>query len=247
MPSSARIRALCAVAVAGALVVAASWTADAGRRLSRAGQEAAGTLSAGFAGWESVTDPPAEIGQVCSVRADGVIVVAGSPIGYIATTASHHDFRLHAEWRWAATPGNSGVLVHISAGPKDRQWPVCFQVQWKNTAVGDLLPIAGASFAEALSTPPGAKTPQLNHSAPGSERPIGEWNACDVVCRATTATRARSGSGASGLAQRSCHRQGVNDVAEGAELDEEYPRAYGSRRPPLCTSATARPDGSAVF
>jgi hypothetical protein len=123
---------------------------------------------------------------VCSIRADGVIAVAGSPIGYIATKASYHDFRLHAEWRWPEKPGNSGVLVHVSTGPKDRQWPLCYQVQWKNTAVGDLLPMAGASFAEPLSTPPGAKTAQLNHSAPGSERPVGEWNACDVVCRGTT-------------------------------------------------------------
>jgi hypothetical protein len=186
MSSSARIRTLCSLAVAGTLIVAASWTGDASRRLSSDGQEAAGTLSAGFAGWDFVTDPPAEIGQVCSVRADGVIAVAGSPIGYIATKASHHDFRLHAEWRWAARPGNGGVLVHISTGPKDRQWPVCVQVQWKNTAVGDLLPMAGASFAEPLSTPPGAKTPQLDHSAPDSERPVGEWNTCDVVCRAAT-------------------------------------------------------------
>jgi hypothetical protein len=186
MPGSAQVRTLCSLVVAGALIVVATWAADASRQPSSAGQEAAGTMSAGFAGWEFVTDPPAEIGQVCSVRADGVIAVAGSPIGYVATKASYHDFRLHAEWRWPTKPGNSGVLVHISTGPKDRQWPVCYQVQWKNTAVGDLLPMAGASFAEPLSTPPGAKTPQVNHSAPDSERQAGEWNACDVVCRGTT-------------------------------------------------------------
>jgi hypothetical protein len=168
------------------LVVVALWAVDARSRPPDAGQAAAATLSAGFAGWEFVTDPPVEIGRVCSLGADGVVAVAGSPIGYIATKASYRDFRLHAEWRWPAIPGNSGILVYISTGPKDRQWPVCFQVQWKNTAVGDLLPMAGASFAEPLSTPPGAKTPQLNHSAPDSERPSGEWNVCDVVCRGTT-------------------------------------------------------------
>jgi hypothetical protein len=186
MSGSVRIRRLCATIIPGALVVAATWAVDAIRREPGAGQEAAARLSAGFAGWEFVTDPPAEIGEVCSVRADGVIAVVGSPIGYIATRASHHDYRLHAEWRWPAKAGNSGALVHISTGPKDRQWPVCYQVQWKNTAVGDLLPMAGASFAEPLSTPPGAKTPQLNHSAADSERPIGDWNTCDVVCRGAT-------------------------------------------------------------
>jgi hypothetical protein len=42
--------------------------------------------------------------------------------------------------------------------------------------------MAGATFAEQLSTPPDAKTPQLNHAAPDSERPAGEWNTCDIIC-----------------------------------------------------------------
>jgi hypothetical protein len=146
-------------------------------------QFTAQTMATGFSGWEFVTDPTIPIGQVCTVRPDGVVAVAGLPVGYIATTASYRNYRLHAEWRWTDKPGNSGALVHISSGPKDRQWPVCLQVQWKNKAAGDLLPMAGATFSEPLSTPPGAKTPQLNHSAVDSERPVGEWNTSDVVCR----------------------------------------------------------------
>jgi hypothetical protein len=144
------------------------------------------TMSAGFSGWEFVTDPAVPIADVCAVRPNGVIAVRGSPIGYLATTASLRNYRLHAEWRWPDKAGNSGALVHISSGPKDRQWPVSFQVQWKNTAVGDLLPMAGATFAEPLSTPPGAKTPQLNHRGSDSERPVGDWNDCDVVCLGDT-------------------------------------------------------------
>ena len=56
----------------------------------------------------------------------------------------------------------------------------------KNKAVGDLLPMAGATFAEPLSTPPDAKTPQLNHAAADSERAVGEWNTCDIICRGDT-------------------------------------------------------------
>ena len=138
-----------------------------------------------FSGWEFVATPATDITSVCHARA-GVLAADGQPIGYIATTIAYASYRLHVEWRWTGKPGNGGVLVHISSGPKDRQWPVCFQVQWKNAAVGDLLPMVGASFAEPQSTPPGAKTPQLNHSAPDSERQVGEWNACDVVCRGST-------------------------------------------------------------
>jgi hypothetical protein len=137
-----------------------------------------------LASWEFVTVPAKDIREVCTLRPDGVIAVTGQPVGFIATTASHENYRLHAEWRWTDKPGNGGVLVHISSGPKDRAWPLSLQIQTKNKSVGDLLPMAGASFAEPLAA--GQKTPQRTHSAPDSEKPVGEWNTCDITCRGAT-------------------------------------------------------------
>jgi hypothetical protein len=137
-------------------------------------------------GWEFIATPAVALTEVCNVQPDGTIVFAGKPTGYLVTTASHENYRLHVEWRWPGEPGNSGVLVHISSGPKDRAWPLCFQIQTKNKNVGDLLPMAGATFAEKLSSPPGAKTALLNHFAPDSEKPAGEWNICDITCREGT-------------------------------------------------------------
>jgi hypothetical protein len=136
-----------------------------------------------LAGWEFTTATPTDLTSVCHLGTDGVLSVDGKPVGFIATKASYENYRFHAEWRWTDKPGNSGVLVHIASGPKDRIWPLCFQVQTKNKAVGDVLPMAGATFAEKLSTPADAKTPQLNHAGSDSEKPVGEWNACDIVCR----------------------------------------------------------------
>ena len=137
-----------------------------------------------FAGWEFVTAPARDIREVCSVGPDGIIAAAGQPVGFIATTASHENYRLHAEWRWTEKPGNSGVLVHISSGPKDRAWPLCLQVQTKYKSAGDLLPMAGASFAEPLAAD--QKTPQRPHTAADSEKPAGEWNSCDILCQGNT-------------------------------------------------------------
>ena len=137
-----------------------------------------------WAGWEFVTTPAADIRTVCTIESDGVIAATGQPVGYIATIASYANYRLHVEWRWPGKPGNSGVLLHISSGPKDRAWPLCFQIQTKNKSVGDLLPMAGASFAEPLA--PDQKIPQRPHTAPDSEMPAGEWNLCDVSCRNDT-------------------------------------------------------------
>jgi hypothetical protein len=129
-----------------------------------------------------VSVPPAPITDVVVRKEGGVVAVTGTPTSYIASSQSFRNYRLHAEWRWSGKPGNGGILVHISSGPKDRQWPVCYQIQLKNTAVGDLLPMAGASFGEPLSTPPGAATPLLARTGADSERPAGEWNTCDIVC-----------------------------------------------------------------
>ena len=143
-------------------------------------------LTADLGGWEFVSIPATALGTVCERRPDGVIAAAGKPVGFIATAASYENYRLHAEWRWSGKPGNSGVLIHISSGPKDRAWPLCFQVQTKNGNAGDFLPMTGATFAEKLSTPPDAKTAILNHTAPDSEKPAGEWNTCDITCRGDT-------------------------------------------------------------
>jgi hypothetical protein len=139
-----------------------------------------------LAGWEFTTNPATAIATVCTVRPDGLIAAAGQPVGFIATTAAYSNYRLHAEWRWPGKPGNSGVLVHISSGPRDRVWPLCYQVQMKNKFVGDLLPMAGATFAEPLTSVPGAATAIKGYTAPDSEKPAGEWNTCDVICRGDT-------------------------------------------------------------
>lgn len=135
--------------------------------------------------WELVATPAADIASSCRYNADGTLAVTGTPVAFIATKASYKNYRLHVEWRWpaaAARNSNGGVLLHIASGPKDRAWPVCFQVQTKPTRAGDLLPMAGATFAEKLTSPEG-KTAQLDRRAESSEKPLGEWNICEIVCR----------------------------------------------------------------
>ena len=136
-----------------------------------------------FAGWELVTTPAASIADVFTVRPDGVIESTGKPAGFIATVASYRNYRLHVEWRWNGKPGNAGVLLHISPGPMDQVWPLSLQVQTKHGSAGDLLPMAGASFAEPLTSAAGAPVAIKARMAADSEKPAGEWNSCDIVAR----------------------------------------------------------------
>lgn len=136
-----------------------------------------------LAEWEFVTpEKTAALDGVCVAQPDGSLAFAGKPTGFVATKASYENYRLHVEWRWTEKPGNGGVLLHIASGPKDRAWPLSFQVQTKHKSVGDLLPMAGASFAEAITSAPGAAAARVR-VASDSERPAGEWNTAEIVCR----------------------------------------------------------------
>jgi Domain of Unknown Function (DUF1080) len=122
--------------------------------------------------WELITLPAnAVTTPAWHFDSYGVLAVTGKPVSYLVTKASYSNYRLHVEWRWpvgAAKNSNSGVLLHITSGPtNDSPWPVCFQT---------------AKFTEKLTTPPEAKTPQLDRLVRDSERPLGEWNVCDIVC-----------------------------------------------------------------
>jgi hypothetical protein len=136
-----------------------------------------------FAGWELVTTPAASMADVFTARPDGTIASTGKPAGFLATVASYRNYRLHVEWRWSGKPGNAGVLLHISEGPMDRVWPFSLQVQTKHGSAGDLLPMAGASFAEPLTSAAGAPVAIKARMAADSELPAGEWNTCDIVAR----------------------------------------------------------------
>ena len=137
--------------------------------------------------WEFVTATPTEIGTVATFGADGTLAIVGKPVGYLATKTAYENYQLHVEWRWpanAAKNSNSGVLLHSGSGPTGgTAWPICFQMQMKLGRAGDLLPMGAASFAEKLSTPPDAKTPQLDRVGDSVEKPLGSWNTCEITCR----------------------------------------------------------------
>ena len=133
-------------------------------------------------GWGLLTTPTASLAGVCHSEPGGVLWVSGKPSGFLEIRPPSQDYTLHAEWRWPGKPGNGGILVRISSGPKDGVWPECYQIQLKHGSVGDILPMAGAPLASLLTSPRGARVPTRAHSAPDSEKPVGQWNSCDIVC-----------------------------------------------------------------
>ena len=134
-----------------------------------------------FTGWELRTEPSAAIADAFTLQPGGVIASTGKPGGFLSTTATYRNYRLHVEWRWTDKPGNGGVLLHISDGPMDRVWPLSIQVQTKHGAAGDLLPMAAATFTEPPTSAPGVAPVIKARTGANSEKPAGEWNSADIV------------------------------------------------------------------
>jgi hypothetical protein len=105
---------------------------------------------------------------------DGVLSFTGKITGYVRTEKAFSNYHLHVEYRWPEKAGNSGVFVHERE--PDAIWPFSVQVNFKTSAVGDLIPQGGFEFSGSKET--------IKKLAEPNEKPAGEWNGCDIFCRA---------------------------------------------------------------
>src|SRR4029078_12497561 len=118
----------------------------------------------------------------------GVLSCKGQPAGVLRTKEEYGDYKLDVEWRWPpGTPGgNNGVLVHASTPRVLGIWPKSVEVQLQKGDAGDFW-IIGTS----LHVPDEAKRKQdrryLNLTD-NSEKPMGEWNHFEIVCRGNEIT-----------------------------------------------------------
>lgn len=141
-----------------------------------------------LAGWSHVlVDKNLAMEDVWSVK-DGVLVCQGKPLGYLVTKESFQDFKLSLEWRWAAEPGNSGVLLRIAGEPVGFM-PKCVEAQLKHESAGDIWAFRGAK----VDGPKERLKVVEDHEELGdfrgvgkmkmAEKPVGEWNHYEIVVR----------------------------------------------------------------
>jgi hypothetical protein len=105
---------------------------------------------------------------------DDVIRIGGLPFGYMRTPLKYSGYNLHVEWRWPGLAGNSGVFLNISE--PDQQWPATIECQLMSGNAGDFVFLGGSDAAERLDKTKWV-VPKFKSS---SEKPIGEWNSCDI-------------------------------------------------------------------
>ena len=135
-----------------------------------------------FTGWKLYTrEPGHDVTKTWSVRY-GLVCCEGKLVGYMRTEDDYADYLFHVEWRWPGEKGgNSGVLVHMSE--PDAVWPKSLECQLHSGDAGDFWVIGGletAEHAKANERVKGRRTIKLKDS---SEKPVGQWNTYDIICR----------------------------------------------------------------
>jgi hypothetical protein len=139
-----------------------------------------------LSGWTPVLDQAgADPARTWSV-ADGLLKCTGKPAGYIKTDKDYSDYVLTLEWRWPAgtVGGNNGVLVHASTPRALGIWPKSIEVQLFKGNAGDLWVIGtDLDVPDEAARKEGRRHKNLTD---GSEKPIGEWNRMEIICKGDT-------------------------------------------------------------
>jgi hypothetical protein len=141
-----------------------------------------------LSGWE--VDAPAADSNVRLrspfVVRNGMLVSLGEPRGHLISDSSYRDYRVEIEYRFPATPGNAGVLVHAST-PRALygMFPRSIEVQMESGNAGDFWCIVEdirVPDMERRRGPPATwgttegKARRIVNLTDNSEKPVGEWN-----------------------------------------------------------------------
>jgi hypothetical protein len=123
---------------------------------------------------------------------NGMLVSLGEPGGHLITDAVYMNYRLEVEYRFAAKPGNCGVLVHAST-PRAlyKMFPKSIEVQLQHENGGDFWCIAEDITTPDMEARRGPKAEwggtedkkrNIKNLTDGSEKPAGEWNRMVIEC-----------------------------------------------------------------
>lgn len=123
---------------------------------------------------------------------DGLLVSLGTPNGHLISDAVYQNYRLEVGYRFAAKPGNCGVLVHAST-PRALygMFPKSIEVQMFHQNAGDFWCIVEDVSVPDMEQRRGPKDQwgitegkkrRILNLTDDSENPVGEWNTMVIEC-----------------------------------------------------------------
>lgn len=136
-------------------------------------------------------DKKPDIPETFIVR-EGLLVSLGDPKGHLITDATYENYRLEVEYRFAAKPGNCGVLVHASK-PRAlyKMFPKSIEVQMNSGHAGDFWCIVEDITVPNMVERRGPKKNwgvtegkgrRILNLTDDSEQKPGEWNNMVIEC-----------------------------------------------------------------
>lgn len=147
-----------------------------------------------LSGWH--TDVPAMDTNAAAINPfiirNGLLVSLGTPQGHLITDAVYQNYRLEIEYRFAAQPGNCGVLVFAST-PRAlyKMFPQSIEVQLMHENAGDFWCIVEDITVPEMEKRRGPKSNwgitegkerRIKNLTDNTEKPVGEWNRMTVEC-----------------------------------------------------------------
>ncbi len=150
---------------------------------------------------------------------DGMIETIGVPVGYARTNKEFENYKLHVEWRYPEEPTNSGIMLHVN-GP-DLIWVSHYQGQLKHENAGDFI-VHGvgntATIRDTVYTSTSDVKPLISKTHPTNEKPAGEWNSYDIICKGNTIELSVNGLLQNVATNCSLTKGGIGLQAEGSKI-----------------------------
>lgn len=123
---------------------------------------------------------------------EGLLVSLGTPKGHLITDAQYANYRLEVEYRFAAKPGNCGVLIHAST-PRALygMFPKSIEAQMNSGHAGDFWCIVEDITVPNMVERRGPKENwgvtegkgrRILNLTDDSEKKPGEWNRMTIEC-----------------------------------------------------------------
>jgi hypothetical protein len=146
-------------------------------------------------GWKTVLGEDGDPAKTWRVE-NGTLVCTGTPHGFCYTDKSYKNYVLKFDWKFRRPAflhndekftGRSDLLVHIQRPTEpavpNTVWPRCVAVLGTNQEHGKIFTLGGCEGRYVFT--PGALSKV--------RKPVGEWNATEVVCKDGTITTKLNG------------------------------------------------------
>jgi len=150
---------------------------------------------------------------------DGMIETVGVPNGYARTNKEYENYKLHVEWCYPEEATNSGIMLHINE--PDMIWISHYQGQLKHENAGDFI-VHGvgnsATIRDTVYTSTADNKPLIPKMHSTNEKPAGEWNTYEIICKGSTIELYVNGLLQSVATDCSVTKGGIGLQAEGSKI-----------------------------